>query len=126
MIRRLRTGSKAPLAAAGILSMPLFFCALMAMSLAEERPTILAGDFNTFRIGGRPTWADLKRDAAALGLLAVSDKIRWTQKTLALKQILDEIFVASTHPIGAQFLWLAGSTFKSSWSVQPVYQAYGN
>jgi hypothetical protein len=40
VIARLRRGSKAPLAVAGILSMPLFFAALMAMSLAEEEPTV--------------------------------------------------------------------------------------
>lgn len=60
--------------------------------------SILAGDFNTFRIGGRPTWAQLKHDAAELGLRAVSDQILWTQKTLRVKQKLDEIFVASAHP----------------------------
>lgn len=62
--------------------------------------TLLAGDFNTLRIGGRPTWAELKRDAVEFGLRAISDKIRWTQaiRALRLKQKLDEIFLASTQP----------------------------
>lgn len=59
---------------------------------------ILAGDFNTFRIGGRPTWDQLKRDAAELDLRAISDDIKWTQSTLRMKQKLDEIFVASSQP----------------------------
>jgi hypothetical protein len=38
-VRRLRTAPKAPLAVAGILATPLFFVALMAMSLAVETPS---------------------------------------------------------------------------------------
>lgn len=65
---------------------------------------LLAGDFNTFRIGGRPTWAQLKRDAAELGLRAISDEIPWTQavRALRLKQKLDEIFFASSHTYHAR------------------------
>ena len=37
-MRRLRTAPRAPLAVAGILATPLFFVALMAMSLAVEKP----------------------------------------------------------------------------------------
>ena len=37
---RLRSGTKAPLAVAGILATPLFFTALMAMSLAIEKPSV--------------------------------------------------------------------------------------
>ena len=37
---RLRRRTKAPLAVAGILATPLFFVALMAMSLAVEKPTV--------------------------------------------------------------------------------------
>jgi endonuclease/exonuclease/phosphatase family metal-dependent hydrolase len=57
---------------------------------------ILAGDFNTFRIGGKPTWANLKRDAAELNLRAITDDIPWTQgvRAIRFKQKLDEIFVA--------------------------------
>jgi endonuclease/exonuclease/phosphatase family metal-dependent hydrolase len=60
---------------------------------------ILAGDFNTFRIGGRPTWAQLKRDAAESGLYEITAEIPWTQqvRALRLKQKLDEIFVGSSH-----------------------------
>lgn len=59
--------------------------------------TLLAGDFNTLRLGGRPTWARLKRDAADAGLHAISDEILWTQaiRALRMKQKLDEIFLAS-------------------------------
>jgi hypothetical protein len=38
--RRLRTAPRAPLAVAGILATPLFFAALMAMSLAVEKPSV--------------------------------------------------------------------------------------
>src|SRR6266571_5302730 len=37
---RLRKAPKAPLAVAGILATPLFFVALMAMSLAVEKPSV--------------------------------------------------------------------------------------
>src|SRR5581483_3508612 len=40
VIARLRSAPKTPLAVAGILSMPLFFVALMAISLAVEEPTV--------------------------------------------------------------------------------------
>jgi hypothetical protein len=40
VIARLRAAPKAPLAVAGILAAPLFFMALMAMSLAIEKPTV--------------------------------------------------------------------------------------
>jgi hypothetical protein len=40
MLRRLHGASRAPLAVAGILATPLFIVALMAMSLAEEKPSV--------------------------------------------------------------------------------------
>jgi hypothetical protein len=40
MVHRLRSAPKAPLAVAGILATPLFFVALMAMSLAVEKPSV--------------------------------------------------------------------------------------
>ena len=40
MFSRLRAAPKAPLAVAGILATPLFFMALMAMSLEVEKPTV--------------------------------------------------------------------------------------
>jgi hypothetical protein len=39
-VTRLRKAPKAGLAVAAILSMPLFFCSLMAMSLAVEKPSV--------------------------------------------------------------------------------------
>jgi hypothetical protein len=39
-VNRLRKAPKSPLAVAGILATPLFFVALMAMSLAIEKPTV--------------------------------------------------------------------------------------
>lgn len=65
--------------------------------------TILAGDLNTFGLGGVPNWESLKRDAAALGLRAISDEIPYTQSmgVLPLRQKLDEIFAASTLPMHA-------------------------
>ncbi len=66
--------------------------------------TLLAGDFNTLRLGSRPTWARLKRDAAEAGLDAISDEIPWTQaiRALRMKQKLDEIFLASKQPYRAR------------------------
>ena len=40
VVAKARSRSKVPLAVAGILSLPLFFAALMAMSLAVEKPTV--------------------------------------------------------------------------------------
>jgi hypothetical protein len=40
-VRRFRGAPKAPLAVAGILATPLFFTALMAMSLAVEKPAVV-------------------------------------------------------------------------------------
>lgn len=71
----------------------------------QSRPpaelSILAGDFNTIRVGGKPTWDQLKRDAAELDMWAISDEIPWTQavRALRLRQKLDEIFVACDLPI---------------------------
>jgi hypothetical protein len=49
---RLRAASKAPLAVAGILTMPLFFVALMAMSLAVEKPSVThVGKLHTAVLG---------------------------------------------------------------------------
>ena len=39
-MRRFTTGSRAPLAVAGIMATPLFFVGLMAMSLALEKPSV--------------------------------------------------------------------------------------
>jgi hypothetical protein len=39
-MKRFRTAPRAPLAVAGILATPLFFVALMAMSLAVEKPSV--------------------------------------------------------------------------------------
>ncbi|MCG3142261.1 MAG: hypothetical protein HDKAJFGB_03679 [Anaerolineae bacterium] len=66
--------------------------------------TLLAGDFNTLRVGKRPTWARLKRAAAEAGLDAISDEIAWTQaiRALRLKQKLDEIFLASARAYHAR------------------------
>lgn len=66
--------------------------------------TILAGDFNTFQIGGHPTWTQLRRDAGALGLQAITGPILWTQHMprLRWRQKLDEIFIACARPFQAR------------------------
>src|SRR5205823_6952662 len=69
LIARLRTGSKAPLAVAAILSTPLFFASLMAMSLAEEKPTlshVLSHGKTVVRLGD-----PAGRTEAAIWLLAL-------------------------------------------------------
>jgi hypothetical protein len=43
VMRFVRGRTRAPLAVAGFLALPLFFCSLMAISLAVERPHIVAG-----------------------------------------------------------------------------------
>lgn len=50
-MRRLAHASRAPLAVAGILAMPIFFVALMALSLAFERPHVTHS-------GGKTTLGD--------------------------------------------------------------------
>jgi hypothetical protein len=57
VIRRLRSRTRAPVAVAGILATPLFFVALMAMSLAVEKPSVhaVARKGKLVRIPGDPT-----------------------------------------------------------------------
>ncbi len=78
-------------------------------SRAPTDLTILAGDFNTIRIGGRPNWNALKLDAARAGLRVISEDIQWTHlvraarlRRIQFKQKLDEIFVGSTRPYRAR------------------------
>lgn len=63
--------------------------------------TLLAGDFNTFRVGRQPSWEHLKQDARAAGLTEITGQVQWTAaiRRLRLRQKLDEIFVASVHPL---------------------------
>ena len=84
-MRRLRGTSKAPFAVAGILSVPLFFVALMAFTLKIDKPshfvrkdgTIGLGDptkgtigtiyLLAFAVGRRPcSWSGSSRGCSAL------------------------------------------------------------
>jgi hypothetical protein len=58
-VNRLRKAPKSPLAVAGILATPLFFVALMAMSLAIEKPTVhqVVSNGNTVEKLGDPSGA---------------------------------------------------------------------
>lgn len=61
--------------------------------------TLLAGDFNTFRLGRQPSWDHLKQDALRAGLREITGAVQWTQslRRLRIRQKLDEIFVGSPH-----------------------------
>ncbi|HUC94712.1 MAG TPA: hypothetical protein VMR19_01765 [Candidatus Saccharimonadales bacterium] len=62
---------------------------------------LLAGDFNTFRVGRWPKWQNLSEVAKNSGLIDLTSEIKWTHqfKRLSWKQKLDAIFVAAKKDI---------------------------
>jgi endonuclease/exonuclease/phosphatase family metal-dependent hydrolase len=62
---------------------------------------LLAGDFNTFRVGRWPKWQNLSEIAKNSGLIDLTSEIKWTHqlKRLSWKQKLDAIFVAAKKDI---------------------------
>jgi hypothetical protein len=83
-LHRLRTATKAPVAVAGILAMPLFFVALMAMSLAVEKPSVghALKHGKTVVVLGDPTgtteakiWLLAAAPALALALLGLASML---------------------------------------------------
>jgi endonuclease/exonuclease/phosphatase family metal-dependent hydrolase len=55
---------------------------------------LIAGDMNTYGIGGRPRWAELRRMAAAANFEEVTSGIGWTHRALGVRQKLDAVFAA--------------------------------
>ena len=55
---------------------------------------LIAGDMNTYGIGGRPRWAELRRLAAAARFEEVTTGIGWTHRALGVRQKLDAVFAA--------------------------------
>ena len=55
---------------------------------------LIAGDMNTYGIGGRPRWAELRRLAAAARFEEVTSGIGWTHRALGVRQKLDAVFAA--------------------------------
>jgi endonuclease/exonuclease/phosphatase family metal-dependent hydrolase len=68
---------------------------------AARRPavdlSVITGDMNTFGIGGRPRWEELRRLARVAGFKELTTGIGWTHRGLGVRQKLDAIFVS---PIG--------------------------
>ena len=55
---------------------------------------LIAGDMNTYGIGGRPHWAELRRMAAAANFDEVTTGIGWTHRALGVRQKLDAVFAS--------------------------------
>jgi endonuclease/exonuclease/phosphatase family metal-dependent hydrolase len=78
--------------------------AVLEAASAEPRPalTLLAGDFNTFGLGGYPSWSRLRRSACGRGFADLTEQVPWTthrHPTLRIRQKLDAIFLASRRPL---------------------------
>jgi endonuclease/exonuclease/phosphatase family metal-dependent hydrolase len=56
--------------------------------------TLIAGDMNTYGIGGRPRWSELRRLAQIAGFEELTVRIGWTHQRLGVRQKLDAIFAA--------------------------------
>lgn len=69
---------------------------VLADALSADRVDIslIAGDMNTYGIGGRPGWAGLQRLAHSAGFEDVTVGIGWTHRRLGLRQKLDAVFAS--------------------------------
>lgn len=56
--------------------------------------TVIAGDLNTFGVGGRPRWNELRRLADEAGFAELTAGIGWTHRGLGVRQKLDAIFAS--------------------------------
>jgi endonuclease/exonuclease/phosphatase family metal-dependent hydrolase len=65
---------------------------------ASGRPAadliLIAGDMNTYGIGGRPRWAELRRLAATANFDEVTAGVGWTHRALGVRQKLDAVFAS--------------------------------
>ena len=75
-LHRLHVVGKAPLAVAALVATPLFFCALMAASLAVERPRVLAivvhSGKRVYKFGEPTTWSEAEIWLLALAVAAIA------------------------------------------------------
>ena len=65
---------------------------------ASGRPAVdlslIAGDMNTYGIGGRPRWTELRRLAEAANFEELTAGVGWTQRALGVRQKLDAVFAS--------------------------------
>jgi hypothetical protein len=110
----LRTASKAPLAVAGILAMPLFFVSLMAMSLAVEKPSVLHAGKLHKAVPGDPTgsteakiWLLAVLPALALVLLGLASMLLRRTGVIVTSLGAIALSIALLVPLGG---WANGHT----------------
>jgi hypothetical protein len=113
-MRRLRTATRAPVAVAGILAMPLFFVALMAMSLAVEKPSVghALRHGKTVTVLGDPTgtteakiWLLAAAPALALVLLGIASMLLGRAGVVVTALGAVALSVALLVPLGG---WASG------------------
>jgi endonuclease/exonuclease/phosphatase family metal-dependent hydrolase len=56
--------------------------------------TLIAGDLNTYGVGGRPRWTELRRLAGAAGFEELTTGIGWTRRRLGVRQKLDAVYAS--------------------------------
>jgi endonuclease/exonuclease/phosphatase family metal-dependent hydrolase len=69
---------------------------ILADALARDPVdlVLIAGDLNTYGIGGRPRWSELRRLANGAGFEELTVRLGWTHQGLGVRQKLDAIFAA--------------------------------
>jgi hypothetical protein len=110
----LRTASRAPLAVAGILAMPLFFVSLMAMSLAVEKPSVRHAGKLHKAVPGDPTgsteakiWLLAVLPALALVLLGLASMLLRRTGVIVTSLGAIALSIALLVPLGG---WANGHT----------------
>src|SRR3989442_3812262 len=63
--------------------------------------TLIAGDMNTYGIGGRPRWSELRPLAHAARFDELTGRVRWSQESLGVPPKLHARF---SHPAGSPAL----------------------
>jgi endonuclease/exonuclease/phosphatase family metal-dependent hydrolase len=56
--------------------------------------SLIAGDMNTYGIGGRPRWTELRRLAEAANFEELTAGVGWTHRALGVRQKLDAVFAS--------------------------------
>jgi hypothetical protein len=105
----LRTASRAPLAVAGILAMPLFFVSLMALSLAVEKPGVQHTGRLHKAVLGDPTGATEAKiwPSLALALLGLASMLLKRTGVVVTSLGAIALSVALIVPLGG---WANGHT----------------
>jgi endonuclease/exonuclease/phosphatase family metal-dependent hydrolase len=70
-----------------------------AAGRAAADVSLIAGDMNTYGIGGRPRWTELRRLAETAGFEELTTGVGWTHRALGVRQKLDAVF-ASPRGLG--------------------------